>query len=487
MARRCAAVCACVWIALVCPTGVHTATQSVRELPLNRFPASRQTQTDARGFYFMPTAIEDDYFDGTSPLSRVERHFEIARQVGARYFRCAFSWNGIEKERDKYDWTFWDGLVNLADQNHIQLIPYVAYSPRWAVSSEKDFWKHPPTDPQAYGDFMNRIAARYRGRIAAWEIWNEPDNKDYWTGTVEQFAPLVKLAARRIRDADPNAVIVLGGMSYGLSPFLDHLIEVDHIDRWVDVVALHAYPESWSNERAETVFQRWIPAVWESLVRDQSGVDLWVNEMGYADYRYKANQASVYGTKIFYKDEHTRKYQAAMLFKFEVMALASPQVSLTGWYRTDDFPAAEKRLGSDLVNFHLGLTDPAGRPKPAFLALQFFNRLFARPSRRVPARASRPFESQSVLNVFEMDGRVIVVAWLRSSLPSEVADQSGMLTDRRSEALSVDLPCSQPAVTGYFDPEGRRVRERARIVNHSLEGISLHDGKVFIAVVACRA
>lgn len=465
--------------------GLHTAPQTRRELPLNRFPASRHAETDARGFYFMPTAVEDDYFDGTSPASRVQRHFETAGRAGARYFRCAFSWNGIERERDHYDWTFWDNLVAQAQQKHIGLIPYVAYSPRWAVRDDKEFWKQPPMDPQSYGDFMYRIASRYRGRVAAWEIWNEPDNRDYWTGTVEQFADLVKVAARRIREADPNAVLVLGGMSYGLSPFLKRLIVDDHIDRYVDVVALHAYPESWSNERAETVFQQWIPAVSDALVQDQSGVDLWVNEMGYADYRFKLNQASVYGTNVFYRYEHTRKYQAEMLFKFEVMALASERVSLTGWYRIDDFPSSETRLGSDFVNYHLGLTDAQGRSKPALAALSFFDRLFGEPIRRVPARVT-PEAPQAVLNVFqEKDGNVAVVGWLRSSVPSEVKGDTGMLPDRRSETVSVELPCDRPKLEGYFDPEGHRVQRPAQIGVKSLNGITLTGSDVFIAELAC--
>lgn len=468
--------------------GGHAEPQILRELPLHHFPASRYTQTDTRGFYFMPTAVEDDYFDGTSPISRVERHFAAARAVGSSYLRCAFSWDAIEKEPGQFDWTFWDKLVDLAAQNHVGLIPYIAYTPRWSAGEEKEFWKQPPSDPQAYADFMYRIANRYRGRIAAWEIWNEPDNKDYWTGSVEQFASLVKLAARRIRAADPDAVLVLGGMSYGLSPFLKHLIDQDHLDRYVDVVALHAYPESWSNERAETVFQEWIPAVSEELVRDRSGVDLWVNEMGYADYRYRPNEASVYHTQVFYRYEHTRVYQAAMLFKFEVMALASARVSLTGWYRIDDFSLNENRLGTDLVNYHLGLFDARGRSKPDFEALRFFNRLFGRPTRVAQSQIGRPAESQSVVKTFQtVDGKLIVVGWLRSSRPSEVNGKSGMLEDRRSETVSVDLPCTRPALTGYFNPEGHRVRDSARLANHTLEGIRLRGGEVFVAELACPA
>lgn len=387
-----------------------TAAQFQRALPLNRFPASGHVQTDARGSYWMPTAVEDDYFDGTSPIDRVKRHFAAARRAGAAYFRCGFTWNAIEREPGKYDWTFWDSLVRIAQQNHIPLIPYVAYPPKWAVSGGAEFWKQPPRDPRIYADFMYTIAARYRGRIAAWEIWNEPDNQDYWTGTAGQFAPLVMLAAKRIREADPQAVLVLGGLSYGPSPFFERLINDYHIDRYVDVVALHTYPETWSNERAESVFQQWIPAVWDALSRDQSGVDLWVNEMGYADYRYRPNQASVYGVRVFYRDEHTPQYQAAMLFKLEVMALASGHISLTGWYRIDDFRSTERRLGPDMVNYHLGLFDAKGRPKPAFQALQFFNRLFNRPTRIVPVHPGSPDSSGSVIHLFERaDGEFVIV------------------------------------------------------------------------------
>ena len=126
-----------------------------RELPLNRFLPPR-----SNGFYYMPTAIGDDYFDGTDPPSRIERHFAIARRAGVKYLRCAFSWNGIEHEAGKYDWTFWDRLVEEAGRSGIGLIPYVAYTPEWAAREAKDFWKQPPREPRLYGDLMYRAAER---------------------------------------------------------------------------------------------------------------------------------------------------------------------------------------------------------------------------------------------------------------------------------------------------------------------------------------
>ena len=436
----------------------------------------------------MSTAIGDDYFDGTSSPERLKRHFAVARQAGVQYLRCAFSWNAIEKQQGQYDWNFWDSLVTLAGQNGIQLLPYVAYTPEWAARDAINFWKQPPADPHLYADFMYTIADRYRGRIRSWEIWNEPDNRDFWTGTADEYASLAEVAARRIREADPDAVLVLGGMAYGPGEFFQRLMGHHGLDRYVDVIAMHAYPESWLNERAETVFQQWIPAMHQLIEKNNSGAGLWINEMGYSDYRLSPNQASIYGTNVFYRYEHTREYQATMLFKFEVMSLASEQVDLTGWYRIDDFPHSDKRLGSDLVNYHLGLLDWRAHAKPALFALRFFDQLFGVPARRVDTAIRTPPDSQSVINVFvRSDDEVLVTAWLRSSQRDEVAQQTGMLRDQRREIVSIGLPCANPKLLGYYDPQGHRKRNNARLRSGSLDRVRLEGDRVFVAELSCAA
>jgi Glycosyl hydrolases family 39 len=461
--------------------------RSTRALPLNRFAASRHTGTDAAGFYYMPTAIGDDYFDGTSSIERVRRHFSVARRAGVKYLRCAFSWDAIEKEHGTYDWQFWDNLVAIAEQNKIQVIPYVAYTPEWAAREAKDFWKQPPRDPQLYAAFMFAAAQRYRGRIHSWEIWNEPDNKDYCLGSADEFATLVMQAARRIREADPAAVLVLGGMANGPSDFFRALISQHHVDRYVDVIAMHAYPEGWLNGPAELIFQQWVPQM-QKIIADAGAVDdLWLNEMGYADYRFRANQASIYGTRVFYNYEHSRRYQAVMLFKMEVLALATRQISLAGWYRIDDFPRSEKRLGPDLVNYHLGVVDVRGQAKPALFALRFFNRLFDQPSRLLHLQVTRRQKSQAVLDVFQRkDRHVIVVGWLRSSSGDEVSDRSGMAVDRRAEVVSAELPCAGARVSGFYDAEGAKVTRSAWVGRGMLKDIHLSGSKVFVAELSCK-
>jgi hypothetical protein len=447
---------------------------------------SRLRQTTIDGYYWMPTAIADDYFDGTSSPSRVRRHFEIAKNVGATYLRCAFTWNAIEKKQGKYDWRFWDMLVTESERAGIKLIPYVAYTPEWAAGTEDQFWKRPPTNPHFYADFMYQISRRYRGRIFSWEIWNEPDIEEYWMGDADQFAELVQLAAASIRRGDPDATIVLAGMSKGPSPFFKQLIARHEIERVIDVVAMHGYPESWLEERAETVHQTWTSEM--STVVQQTGAnrDLWINEIGYADYRFSSTTANKYGVSAVFPHEHTAEYAAASLFKSQVMALASDEVSLTGWYRIDDFDPRTTTFSDDHVNFHLGLLDVQQRLKPTYFALKFFNSLFRQPSRPLTAHVfSLAAPSDAVLNLFQRrDGTMVLVGWLRA-LTRDRTDATGREPDARRETLSVELPCSGIAKMNTLDAQGHVVANTTEYDRGWLSNVSLTPDTVFIADITC--
>ncbi len=354
------------------------------------------------------------------------------------------------------------------------------------MASKDQFWAQPPRDPKRYADFMYTVAARYKGKIKVWELWNEPDNREYWQGSVEAYAELVKGAAVAVRRANPSAVLVLGGMSRGPSPFVETLLSQYGIADYVDVIAMHAYAESWDEERAETIYQDWVQKMADLIESRGEGADFWINEMGYADYRFRPNQASKWGTNVNYDYEHTSDYQAKLLFKAEVMSLTSPRVSLTAWYRIDDFSPQTVHFSDDEVNYHLGLTDTKGEPKPAFYALRFFQALFDRPVVLDRGRVKVPVGSQSVLKCFRTaERRLIVVGWLRSSKNSEVTEHTGEAHDRREESVAVELPCKGVADVRSYDAEGHSAAAPA-IRNGWLQGIKLRGDAVFVGTVICR-
>lgn len=455
---------------------------------INSHLDSRLTQADAAGYYHMPTAVADDYFDGTSSRNRVRRHMQVAQSVGAKYLRCAFTWNAIEPRRGKYEWAFWDMLVAEAERADIQLIPYVAYTPEWAAGNTDQFWKRPPTDPKLYADFMYTIASRYRGRIHSWELWNEPDITEYWMGDVNGFAQLVKLAAASIRRADPDATLVLGGMSKGPSPFFQQLVEKYHVERYVDVVAMHGYPESWLEERSETVGQTWTTEMSRLVVDDGSRRDFWLNEIGYADYRYSPTEANKYGVSAPFPHEHTPEFAAASLFKAQVMALSSGEVSLTAWYRIDDFDPKTTTFSDDQVNFHLGLLDKDQQSKPTYFALKHFNDVFDQPTRPVLSgvMSSAGNRSSAVVNIFErQDGRFVVVGWLRSLTRAEAVDADGTKPDERREDVAVHLPCATTGNVHITDAQGQSRSAFTTFHDGWFSGVQLRPDRIFIAEMDC--
>lgn len=106
----------------------------------------------------------------------------------------------------------------------------------------------PPAHPRAFTDFVFALVSRYAGRITAYQVWNEPQLADFWTGDMTTLADLTKRAAQIIHRRDPHARVVgapvlprpsSGGMKRA-SRYLTALAKVG----WpIDVHAAHLYPE----------------------------------------------------------------------------------------------------------------------------------------------------------------------------------------------------------------------------------------------------
>lgn len=464
------------------------AKESQRVLPLNHFhyiDAAVSNGGAQNGSHQMAIGIADDYFDGRSDPARVRRHFQVAKQLGVRYLRCAFSWNGVEKTQGKYEWAFWDNLVAEAGRAGVELIPYVAYTPEWAARKHEMFWAEPPRDMRLYAEFMAEIVARYRGKIHAWEIWNEPDNAEYWRGSTEEYAELVRQGAVAMRRADPAIVLVLGGMSRGPSPFFRELLTKYQVGEYVDVIAMHAYPETWDQERLETVYTEWVDEMSELINFNAAGVDFWINEMGYADYRYRPTQATKWGIPAYYEYEHTAAYQAKFLFKSEVMSLASPEVSLTAWYRIDDFSPGKAHFSDDEANYHLGIVDPGGRLKPAFRALAFFHKVLGQPVQRLKWEAEGGSEAEVVL-FRRADKKVVFTGWLRSSRADEIEKNNGAARDHRSERIGIQVPCKAVHQLRIYDAEGGVVNSSVRFGKGRLENVVLSGKDLVVGVMQCE-
>ena len=91
----------------------------------------------------------------------------------------------------------------------------------------------PPADPAAFGRFAARAVRRWRP--AALEVWNEPNHPGFWSGTVEQYAGLVRAVQRRVS----GVPVVMGSLALDDTDYLQRLYDAG---ARADGVSVHPYP-----------------------------------------------------------------------------------------------------------------------------------------------------------------------------------------------------------------------------------------------------
>lgn len=389
-------------------------------------------------------------------MSAARHDLELLKTNNIHVMRISFSWLDMEPEPGKFDWSFWDDFVRMAaDDYQIRLIPYVCYTPRWAATSaNEDFWQQPPKDNGEFADFVRHLVARYKNRIHSWEIWNEPDNPYYWRGSVGQFTALLQAGANAVRQTDPTAKVVLGGLAWN-PEFLEAIVSDQSAITNVDVINLHNYYETWAFEPLERI-PAYAGRAADLLQRYHCPKPIWMAEVGYSDFRRGNFVSGQYFA--FFHDEHTPATQAESLFRALTLALASGNVDLVAWYRIHDLPGGQEVIG-DENNRHLGVLDDQDHAKPALNALRFFNSLFASGFRSLDkeVRVNKILGTPVEVHVFQKsDGSVVVAAWLRTYVPGRRAAEPASVgeADQREANFELQLPM---ALEGgkIFDETGK--------------------------------
>ncbi len=139
-----------------------------------------------------------------------DRDLGLIKDAGFTWVKQWFAWKDIEGAgKGQFDWSYTDRIVKqVHDQFQLKLLVRSDGYPEWAGP--------PPGDAQAYADFLYAMASRYRGKIQAYQIWNEPNLAREWGGHRPDpagYAKMLKLAYAAIKKADPDAIVISAGMA----------------------------------------------------------------------------------------------------------------------------------------------------------------------------------------------------------------------------------------------------------------------------------
>ena len=119
------------------------------------------------------------------------------------------------------DFSGLDEIVALANAYHVQVVGVLMTIPWWIASctSPKDISQMTLCGTDDLSDYESEIAAivqRADPVISNWEIWNEPDEGNFFSGTPLQYASMLRAAHDTIKAIDSQANVLFGGIS-GLS------------------------------------------------------------------------------------------------------------------------------------------------------------------------------------------------------------------------------------------------------------------------------
>jgi hypothetical protein len=138
-----------------------------------------------------------------------DRDLTLMKNAGFRWVKQWFAWDDIEAAgRGQYDWSIPDRIVSQAEEHGLNLLVRVDREPAWAGP--------PPQNNVYFQEFLTELATRYRGRIDAIQIWNEPNLAREWGNKPPnpvEYAALLRNSYRTIKAIDPNMTVITAGMA----------------------------------------------------------------------------------------------------------------------------------------------------------------------------------------------------------------------------------------------------------------------------------
>jgi hypothetical protein len=191
-------------------------------------------------------------------------------ELDAGVVRLAFGWDVIEPAcKGCFNWERTDGWRDEARRTGRTIFASLAYVPAWANGGRH--YEYPPLDFQDWYDFVFAVVSRYRGDIALWGVWNEPNLDIYLNPPdLRTYRTLAVLAHAAIRAANPRAIVVGPDVSWhGVKDgwFAAAMYDVGDL---FDVVSVHWYSDGPD-----------LATFMDRLVRPASlGKPVWLSETG---------------------------------------------------------------------------------------------------------------------------------------------------------------------------------------------------------------
>ena len=341
--------------------------------PTTSFFATTSDNNIAQAAPALQLPPNDTFFTGAN-LADLSLTY-LLNDLGLGWGKGFVNWATVEPEPGNFRWIDPDNIVEAMGDQQVKILMRVHGTPAWARPADSSY-THPPDDMADFGLFMTALATRYKGQVAAYEIWNEP-NLNYEWGNQQPdpvaYTEMLKVAYMAVKSVDPDALVITGGLAttgdgsptaYGDLAFLQGMYDAGAKD-YADAIGSHPYTFGRSPDEVDPWGLSLSRVEEQYEIMKANGDDarpIWITELGWViasnwdlgehqDISVTQIRQAEYLTQAFVKLENDTPFvDAVFLFNLDF--------STVSWY-----PAQEPMRWYAILN-------PDRTPRPAYTQLR---------------------------------------------------------------------------------------------------------------------
>lgn len=262
------------------------------------------------------------------------------------------TWLDLEPAKGRWNFTKLDKLVQEAAAHRVEVVLSLSMTPAWASARPKDPCPYalgcssPPANMDDWRNYVRTVATRYKGRVRYYELWNEANTRESYSGDLTTLISLAREAYAIVHRVDPSNQVIspsATGGEKGVAWLREYLAAGGA--KYCDIVGFHFYVSPRPEQIVDLIGQV------KKAMRDSGAAakPLWNTESGFLiqnrDNSVPEKLASTYGPIV------GGNLAAGYVARSLILAWASG-VQRFYWYAWD--------------NNALGLTEPGGiELKPA--------------------------------------------------------------------------------------------------------------------------
>ena len=193
-------------------------------------------------------------------------------------------WSDANPSAGVYNFSYLDAFIAMNQARGADIVYTFGRTPQWASSNPTAAGPYgrgecaPPANLQNWDNYVTAIVTHVAGKIKYWEIWNEPQDPNFYCGSVTTMVTMAQQAYQIIKSINPGAMVITPSVTSmrGL-PWLQSYLGAGG-GSYADIMSFHGY---WSStaEDINTVISSYRSVL---NANGQSAKPLWDTEASWA-------------------------------------------------------------------------------------------------------------------------------------------------------------------------------------------------------------